>query len=475
MKYYLPLLTSLFLFACGSSEKGHRQTGNDSTRANTAEIKSWLEKLPVIKSENGSFYLVRETAPGPFSDRKFKKFSAGKLEGNRKFIPVLAEYEFDAEGQILSSQFLVTFTPDGKEISRQEVGGLRLTAAGGSEDLRSWPVLFNDSTIEVREARSQGKSEVRQYVLTAAGDIRALPVEKGGFEEYASRFPALQLPFTVVSPVFAKLREVSHLSPWFSYEEVIGYDKLNMFHYGKVTAPGKPLLLLYAYAPANDDGADLDTAVQVAACKSDGSVTDQKTLYGRLSGEGIERRWRNAEIQQDGSITVEESNVNDGEMASWEQTSTETRLVTYRLDAEGKFQPEIRGITFAVPGYSLPALKAIFEHNKEQLAKKEGEHITEILFGIQDRMPFGIMVWVHFYQHGQQQLAELFTTDDTKKVLDRYVLYNYPEASAYQAVKIPLEGGDDKAYPATNLTGPVTIQLGETILQVTPEGKFIKP
>ncbi|MBC9910233.1 hypothetical protein [Chitinophaga varians] len=474
MKYYLSLLTFLFLFACGAAENAQQQTGTDSSGANTAEIKSWLEKLPVIKSENGSLYLVRETAPGPFNDRKFKKFSAGKLAGSRKFIPVLVEYEFDAEAQLLSSQLLVTFTPDGKEIARQEVGGLRLTAAGGSEDLRSWPVMFNDTTIEVREARSQGKSQVRHYVLTAGGDIRAVPPEKGTFEEYTTRFPALQLPFAVGSPVFTKLREVSHLSPWFSYEEVIGYDKLNVYHYGSVAATGKPRLLLYAYGPANDDGADLDTAVQVVACKPDGSVTDLKTLYGRLSGEGIERRWRNAEIQQDGSITVEESNVDDAEMASWELTSTETRLLTYRLDAAGMFQPEIRGITFAVPAYSLPALKAIFEHNKEQLAQKEGEHITEILFGIQDRMPFGIAVWVHFYQHGQQQLAELFTTDDTRTVLDRYVLYNYPEAAAYQAVKIPLEAGEDKAHPVTNLTGPVTIQLGATSLQVTPEGKFVK-
>lgn len=475
MKYYLSLLTLLFLFACGASEKGQQQTGTDSSATRTAETKSWLEKLPVIKSVDGSLYLVRETAPGPFNDRKFKKFSAGKLAGNRKFIPVLAEYEFDADGQLLSSQLLVTFTPDGKEIARQEVGGLRLTTAGGSEDLRSWPVLFNDSTIEVREARSQGKSQVRHYVLTAGGNIQAVPMEKGTFEEYTSRFPALQPPVSVGNPVFTNLRAVSHVSPWFFYEEVIGYDKLDIYHYGKVSAPGKPLLLLYAYGPANDDGADLDTAVQVMACKPDGSVTDQKTLYGRLSGEGIERRWRNAEIQQDGSITIEESNVNDGEMASWELISTETRHLTYRLDAAGTFQPEIRGITFTVPAYTLPALKAIFEHNKEQLARKEGEHITEILFGIQDRIPFGIMVWVHFYQHGQQQLAELFTTDDTRKVLDRYVLYNYPEASAYQAVKIPLEPGEDKASPVTNLTGPVTIQLGATTLQVTPEGKFVKP
>lgn len=474
MKYLSFLFAPLFLFACAGSDAGNRQTGADSSKANTAAVKSWLEKLPDLQTGNHFLEVSGEMDPGPFAGRSYHRFAAGKLPGKRPYVAVLAVCEFEPNTSLSSSQLLVTFTPDGKEIARQEVGTLRLTGEG-TQELRSWPMFINDTTIEVREERPQGKSQIRRIELAADGGIRLVPPERGTFDEFASRFPALQLPLTINSASIPKLKRVSPLSPWFSYQEVIGYDKLDIYHYGKVMFPGKPLLLLYAYGPANDEGAVVDSAVQLVACKPDGTIAGQINLYGKLFGEGVEHRWRNAAIHEDGSVFVEESIVNDADMVLWQLGSTETRQMTYRCDAAGKLQPEVRSITYTVPAYAISTLKEVFQENKERFDTPEGGHHKEMLFGIQDSMPFGVSVWVHFYQRGQQQLAELFTLNDAGETLDRYVLYNYPENADYRSVAIPVDAWENKVSPVTNLTGPVTIQLAATTLQLTPEGKFIKP
>ncbi|QJB31192.1 hypothetical protein HF324_07370 [Chitinophaga oryzae] len=472
---YLPFwLAPLFLFACASPEAANRQAGTDSSHTNNEAVKLWLEKLPEADTSKHFLNVSEDVDPGPFGDRGYHRFSAAKLPGKRKYVAVLAACEFELNTPVSSSQLLVTYTPDGNEIARQEIGTLRLTVEG-TQELRSWPVYINDTTIEVREERPQGKSQIRRMVLAADGAIRPVPPEKSPFDEYASRFPGLQLPLAISSAAIPKLKRVSPLTPWFSYQDIIGYDKLDIYHYGKIILPGKPLLLLYAYGPANDEGAVLDSAVQLVACKPDGTVTDQKDLYGKLFGEGVEHRWRNAVIHEDGSVTLEESIVNDADMALWQLGSTEARHMTYRLDAAGKFLSEVRRITYTVPAYTVNTLKEVFEQNKDRFGTPEGGHHKEMLFGIQDRMPFGILVWVHFYQHGEHQLAELVAMNDAGGILDRYVLYNYPETADYRGVAIPMDASQNKAYPVTNLTGPVTIQLAETTLQLTPEGKFVKP
>ncbi|MBC9933450.1 hypothetical protein [Chitinophaga qingshengii] len=412
--------------------------------------------------------------PGPFKDRTYSRFLGGKLPGKWSFVPVLVRCEFDVKEPLKALELLVTFTPDGKEISRQEIGRHEMLNDAATEAIYSWPMRLNDTTIEVRETRTNKNPAIRCYVLAKDGVIRALPMEKTSFEEYTSRFPALQAPLAIGQPDITKLKKVSRLTPWMSYSEVISYDNLDVYHYGKVTLPGKAPLLLYAYGPTGyDEGEAHDSAVQVVACKPDGTATDQLLVYATISGEDNTRESRNAVIREDGTITLDELDIDGGEMALWSLGSTLTRSVAYRIDTEGKFKQEIRGITYRVSDYSLAKLKEVYETNKEHFAQQEEGHLTEMLFAVHDRMPLGMEVRVHFYKKGNTRLVELYTTDKTGKLLDRYALLNQLEGADYQSVDIPADGEIRGDQAETPYAGPITIHLGSTALQVTPEGKFL--
>lgn len=475
MTRYSFLFPLVFLFSCGVFESRQQSAKTDSILVNTAEVKAWLDSIPAITSNEGGQYLfiTKDMAPGPFKERTYSRFLGGKLPGKWSFVPVLVRCEFDVKEPLKALELLVTFTPDGKEISRQEIGRHEMLNDGATEAVYNWPMRLNDSTIEVRETRTNQKPAIHVFVLAKDGVIRTLPMEKTSFEEYATRFPAMQAPLSIGQPDIAKLKKVSRLTPWMSYSDVIGYDNLDIYHYGKITLPGKTTLLLYAYGPTGyDEGEAHDSAVQVVACKPDGIATDQLLVYATIYGEDNTQKSRNAVIREDGTITVDEVDIDGGEMALWNQGSTLTRAVTYRIDTDGKFKQELRSITYGVSDYSLAKLKEVYETNKEHFEKEEEGHLTEMLFAVHDRMPLGMEVRVHFYKKGNTRLVELYTTDKSGKLLDRYVLLNQLEGTDYQSVNIPSDGEIRGDQPETPYSGPITIQLGSTALQVTPEGKF---
>lgn len=472
MKYTPFLLPLLFLFACGSQDADRRQTGMDSSHASTAAVKSWLDKLPVADRYHAYLDVTEKAAPGPFAALKPFQLFAGKLPGKRDFIPVLVKYQIK-EGDTTRT-LLVTFTPDGKEIARQEVGLQHPANEVGDRWMRRWPMLLNDTVVEVREQRwgksSEDEASVQYFTFTAVGQIHAFPLEQTSFETYATRFPDLQAPFAAGRPEITRLKRVSRFSPWFPYRWVIGYDQLDMYHYGKIQLPGKPLLLLYAYGPTGyDDGEKLDTTLQLISCKAEGSAVDQLHLYTTITGEGNVQRSRNAVIRQDGSIMLEESSSNIADMTLWDLSSTVSRLKVYHIGAGGKFEAEIHGVTYTVPDFSDAAMQEVFQSNKDDFSEKEDLQLREELFSLRDRSPFGISVKVAFYRWENAQVAELLTFNEKEEIIDRYVLFNPRGVSLPDVPKGSLDQQDIRDWK-----GPVTLQLGNTTLQITREGKFVK-
>lgn len=472
MRYLSFLLAPLFLFACAGPDGGSRQTGTDSSHNYTA-VKRWLDKLPTVSSNRAYLEVSEKVDPGPFSMWKPVQIFAGKLPGKWHFIPVLVKYQI-SEGDTTRT-LLVTFTPEGKEIDRQEAGLQHPTNEESGRWLHRWPMMLNDTMVEVREERwdksAEGKAGVQYFTFTATGQIQAFPLEQTSFEAYASRFPDLHTPFMAGRPDIGTLKKVSRFSPWFSYRGVIGYDQLDMYHLGKLRIPGKPLLLLYAYGPTSyDEGEELDTTLQVVTCRADGSVADQLNLYTTIKGEGNVQRSRNAVIQQDGVITLEESGSNIADMALWGLSSTVTRKKAYQINADGKFEAEIRGVAYTVPGFSDAALKEVFQANKDEFAAKEDLQLREELFSLRDRSPFGISVKVSFYYWQQAPMAELLTFNEEEQIVDRYVIYN-PKG----ATPPDMPRGTIDQQRISDWQGPVAIQLGSTTLQLTREGKFSTP
>ncbi|SKA42947.1 hypothetical protein SAMN04488128_10661 [Chitinophaga eiseniae] len=472
MRDLLFLLALLFLFACGTPEAGHRQTGTDSSHADTTAVKSWLDKLPAVSCSHAYLDVNENADPGPFVILKPFQLFAGKLPGKRDFVPVLVKYQI-SEGDT-TRMLLVTFTPDGKEIARQEVGLQHPASEESPRWIHRWPMLLNDTVVEVREerwARSLGdEAKVQYFTLTAAGQIHALPLERTSFETYAARFPDLQAPFAAGRPEITTLKRVSRFSPWYSYRWVIGYDQLDMYHYGKIQLPGKPLLLLYAYGPTSyDDGEKLDTTLQLITCKTDGTAIDQLPLYTTITGEGNVQRSRNAVVRQDGSVMLEESSSNVADMTLWELGSTVSRLKAYHIGAGGKFEAEIHGVTYTVPGFSDAAIQEVFQSNKDNFAEKEDLQLREELFSLRDRSPLGFSVKAAFYHWEGAQVAELLTFNEKDQIVDRYVLFNPRGVRLPDAPKGTLD-----QQRVSDWKGPVTLHLGSTTLQITREGKFVR-
>ncbi|WP_212004257.1 hypothetical protein [Chitinophaga sp. HK235] len=124
MKHFSGLLAVLLFFACNTRNTEQNGTASDVQTVSPVLVKAWLKRLPVIKLQDGNIVPPRLIDnPGPFAVEKYDQLAAGILLGRHSFIPVIVSYVYSCgKGSDCQKTLLISYTPEGKEIGREEVG-----------------------------------------------------------------------------------------------------------------------------------------------------------------------------------------------------------------------------------------------------------------------------------------------------------------------------------------------------------------
>ncbi|WP_147243599.1 hypothetical protein [Chitinophaga flava] len=489
MKRLASMLILLPLMACLScnTNNGHATTEEHADTVKTVPFNfhAWSKALKVIEKPIDIYSLEDVTNnPGPFAAGGFKKISAGILSRSKSYMAIIAWCETN-EKESGSVTLLLTYTPDGKEIARQEIGREKQeTREDESNYLHKWPEMNNDSIVLVKEIwytvrkggddTGENKARMKQYKINQRGEVTVIPQETESFDAFTGRFNVLTTPLNITMPDLAQLKPLSLLTPYFDFSDVLYFNDIRFYHYGKIPLPGKRIYLLYAAAQMYGDEAERDSTVQLIAYTSDGKETGRVRLNGIYASEGLYDASKNAAIAADGTISVTEESNEDQMGDVFYFTSMVSDKVIYRPDAEGKLVRELKAREYNSSDFSTANLKEMLVSRRKDADKPDTE-LDQPLFTIPQEK--NIYVRVHVYDNGQEQLVELYTVDAELHVLDHHVIYNtlkkvsYEKASAKD--KTTVEGeSDPDPDKKTLLKGPATIRLKDKILQITPEGKF---
>ncbi|MBC9933451.1 hypothetical protein [Chitinophaga qingshengii] len=483
----LILVPAMAFFSCNNSSSTGEVPLADSVKTVSFDFKEWLKHLKPVEPPVNTYDLENiDSTLGPFAQSGFHSVSAGIVSRHKNYVAIAAQCIFKKDNYD-NTVLLLVYSPDGKEIARQEIGSDKdETKNNETNSMHKWPEFLNDTTFWVKETwytQKKGddvgdsKARMKQFRIDYTGKITAVPQETVTFDAYASRFKPLTIPFTITYPNVAGLKPVSLQTPFLDFSEWIYFEKVDPYHYGKIDLPGKGTYLLYATGQLNGGESVMDSTVQLVYHSPDGKESSSIRLNGYSGSEGYYTASKNASIAADGTIRViEESNDNGGTGEELYFGNTMEDEVTYTPKEGGKLKRQLVKKNFITEELSVNDLKELLANRRSNYAANT-EPKTEIdqsLYSIQRNDI--VLVRMHVYDNGAEQLVELYTIKPDLKVLDRYVLLNTLKSMPYDKVKaaddVALEGEHYKADNLQILNGPAIVTLKDKVLQITPEGKF---
>lgn len=474
-------------FSCNNSGAAKEPVA-DSVKTVAFDFKGWLKQLKPVEMPLYSYGLESiDSTLGPFAQSGFYHVSAGILSRQKNYIAIAAQCMYKKDDQA-SIMLLLIYSPDGKEIARQEIGMEKEeTKNGESNAVHKWPEFINDSTFWVKETwytrkkdatDGESKARIKQFRITAQGQVEAVPQETIPFDTYAGRFKPLTTPFTVQWNMIG-LQPVSLLTPYYDFSELIYFEKIKLYHYGRINVPGKGVYLLYSAGPLESGESVMDSTVQLVYYTPDGKESSSIRLNGYTGSEGYYESYSHASIAADGTVSVTEETNDEGVGGDLFFTYRLEDDMKYTPDAGAKFKRQMVGRNFIVDEFTPAGLKEMLaaRRNNYNATVDIDTEFDQSLFTIhRDETTY---VRLHVFDNGSEQLVEIYTVGTDLKVLDRYVAYNnlkkipYEKASAHDNVSVEGEiERDDNAVKQTKLDGTAMMSLRDKLIVITPEGKF---
>ncbi|HVI49555.1 MAG TPA: hypothetical protein VM802_32105 [Chitinophaga sp.] len=483
----VPVAAALYLLtACGNTNVQTRNTTDTLNATSGKQFSDWIATLKVLEKPLELYGMPDITGKtGPFDSHPYKSVTAGVLSAGKHYYAVL----FQCTTQHSATEvvtFLVTYTPDGRQIATREVGMEKDISESGSHTyVRKWPVMENDSIAEIREAwdviegEDEGDMETKARIkfirIAWNGEIVSIPQETETFEAFAARFPSMKLPLTISKPDNALLKRISMFTPYFNFEEYIYYDSIKVYHYGKVASTAKQTILLYATDELGQEELEQLPSVLAVAYDAGGKETDRLLLQGGTATEGYSRGADGAVIDMDGTIHVKKTETDAGLDGLIPVPGETVQQQVCRLNAIGRFMQETKSIAYTFSSLDAASLKGEFDERRkypEQVSWKDS--ICQLVFSIPWER--SIYVALHAYDVAGEQLVELFTATQDGKPLDHYIVYSTlkktPPAKAITIAGLEPVAETPQAENALLFNGVVTITFDHKTMHISKEGKF---
>ncbi|WP_160717219.1 hypothetical protein [Chitinophaga solisilvae] len=467
------LVAPLFaILSCGGNSNAHTETQTDTLKTASFGFSDWIKNLSVLDKPLELTQLKDVTGKsGPLQGDQYATVEAGILSGNDRFIAVIVKGTLKKENNSIT--YLITYTPDGKEIARAEVG-MQTDGETDGTSIFKFPLADNDAMIEVREEwfiSKKGEDPEMRYKtrflkLESDGSIAAVPQETATFDAFAGRFNDISLPLTVSEPDVARLKPLSKLTPYYNFEELMRIGDVRAFHYGKAAIPGGPLYLLYATSETKNTSDYFQAPSVQLVSYMNGKEADHLWIWSASSSEGVESSTKDAVVEKDGAITLSQTEDADGPGSDYPYTGKFKNMYRYKPDASGKFVKTLTGLEFISPDFTAAALKKI-------MTEQQNVVMTAMILRFKREMP----VFVHLKWHDQngEQLVEFFTTDQAGKVLDRYQVYNTLKKTSYAEVsaKDGAVTGNQVDAADEKLEGAARLVLGNKTVTIAQDGMFV--
>ncbi|WP_143306784.1 hypothetical protein [Chitinophaga vietnamensis] len=484
----IPIAISACNQNSGNNENSSKDTAATATviTANV-DFDKLLAALPVLELPFDK-YRLEDIPANKFTpvnkDHRYVSYKAGLLARKPRYIAIIYQCNVNPDKGWYHT-YLVTYTPAGKEIAREEIAMNTLEENGNEKsNISTVPVLENDSIVELRmqwyryetknEDEPKSKARLRMLKINPDGAIIHLPQETDSFEAFMKRFPVLKLPLTIdKKPETATLRPLSKLTPYYNFEEFIFYDSLNLYHYGKVITNNKVPLLLYATGHMEQEEMVMDPSIQLVSYNENGKEVNRCIAFGAMGAEGYYTDVKSTIIAPDGSFKQVEEVGEPGD-----NTRVTTKIFTWNrnttIDNDGKFHTIYTSLLLSSPQFTEKALKIKLKERREAETPHSpySANFNEDVTLIPWEKP--LLLKLHIFQNEHELLAEFFTVDSKGKLLDRYTFINTLKKTPYDQVK----AGDNADHDATadeesrHLQGPALIQLADKQLEVTPDGRF---
>jgi hypothetical protein len=378
----------------------------------------------------------------------------------------------------LQEVWIITYSPEGKEISRLKEGGYSGERSGAVDPERTTQffTIYKDNLVEIKEHYIRwGKEEtkdsltIRYYQLLADGTLAPQSKESEPFSAYQDRFPVIRLPFTTNKADNKGLTLISKRTPYYKYEDYIYYD-WRVYAYGRLTIPGKAPVLMYVNDEAEEGESVIGALLTLVSYTPQGKIIDQLKIAGEDGGEGGTYLCNNALITPDGTISFTERNRVNGEYLEFSNTHTITYDMEYKLDAAGKFKPiGASSIVYDMEDFGIDNIKEYFK-NKSATSAGDQEEVQFAIPGANK-----IVVGLFGYQKDGECLLQLFTAGKDSRIIDTYPLYNTLKQIRYEDIAfLKLDNEYEEREKRGELLGTVTIKMKDKTLQIDRQGRFVK-
>lgn len=483
----LILLPAMAFFSCNNNSGAAKEPVADSVKTVAFDFKAWLKHLKAIEQPLYSYNLENiDSTLGPFAQSGFHSVSAGILSRQKNYVAIAAQCMYNKDDQN-TIMLLLIYSPDGKEIARQEIGMNKEESKNDeSNSVHKWPEFINDTTFWVKESwysmkkgatEGESKARIKQFRINYQGQVESVPQETIPFDTYAGRFKPLTTPFTV-NYSLTGLQPVSLLTPYYDFSELIYFEKIQLYHYGRINLPGKGTYLLYTAGQLEGGESVMDSTVQLVYYTPDGKESSSIRLNGYTGSEGYYESFSRAAISADGTVSVTEETNDEGMGGDLFFTYKLENDIKYTPGEGAKFKRQIVGKNFTANEFTAADLKEMLAARRKNYGgtTQMDTEFDQPLYSI--HRDETIYVRLHVYDDGNDQLVELYTVGTDLRVLDRYVAYNnlkkvpYEKASARDNVSLEGEIERDDVAVKQTLNGPAIITLKDKVLLITPEGKF---
>lgn len=448
-------------------------TNQDSTANMPASLTfgEFVESLPVVPLPYYSENLkpIPENFKVPGFPAVYNCQKAGKLATVNGFTPVIYSGMMTEGHRVV---YLSIYDAAGDERSRMQLAGdgyIDKESAAYNEHYRD-AYLFSsfesDSFIELKcyyRFKDKGTVNLEKkacffYHISADGVIAKLPGDTISLETFASGFPLKENPFHEDSVKLKGLKLISRLTPYFNFAEV-AID--SVYAYGRIELDGLPTALLFGRDLIEGEGGS-DPQLDLITYNDKGKIAGTLMLIGGSGVEGGNDNIRNARIDQEGNIRLDEKHtlfLDDG------AEFTENVEMQYAIQASGSIVP-VEATLITITG-------SVF---KQDLLLKQFHNTTIDYLVSSIPSPERLRISMHFFQKGNECLMELFTSKSDGVVLDRYPVYNTLKKVSYKEAASKDQDPEDGyvVEKRGHFTKDVVIKLPGKDVHVDADGKFVK-
>jgi hypothetical protein len=394
----------------------------------------------------------------------FSLKEGGKLPADNGITPVI----FSGAVQGRKVIYLFTYDKDGKELSRLQIYGdgfVEKESPAYDEHYKEARLQYDlvaDTMIELKCKYYFVKVEKKAsffYHVGADGIISPIAKDTISLAGFAATFPLLETPWRM-GPVDMKgLQQVSRLTPYFNFAEV---EDDRVYAYGRVELDGLPALLLYGQE---------NNEVNLITYNEKGNMVGSLKVKDSICREGECNYTGNCRINADGIILLDVIYKMDSDGYAF----MEKVNMRYAVQASGSIIPEeATQITITSPLFQKERLLKMFRTTAKEY---KDEPYKQSLLLSEIPSPDRISANMHFYQHGNECLVELFTRKADGSVADRYQLLNTLNEEKYADVSAKDEVPDAEEYVVEkrgHYTKSVVLKLPGKDLHIDAEGRFVK-